>query len=441
MKKVGIVICNYNKAEKALECIQCILESKFQDFDVYVVDNASSDNSVDAIKERYGDKVTLIVNEENLGGSGGFNKGLRTAYDKGYEYLMCVDNDAMLDENAVGNLYTFLEEHEEAGMAGSKIYHLENPDYIQQFGQEIDFEYFCTVVPHLNMYEDGSMPDYLYVDSVAACSLMVRRSTIDKIGFIPEENFLYWDDTEWCYLCNKAGMKVASVGNSMALHAMGAKNEDVNTFPTYYAWRNWIRFFAKYTDEKRLSKMADVFLDSIFQIVYEGLHNGEESRVKTVMLAYEDAINNVTGKAGENRIFDLDFNEKNYRKVFEASDTYYIEENGHEVLAQRIKQLAEDMGYHIDWKERECEGVKNISLCDNIFEIDDMTRNKIYIDINDCIFMDEDDALDIINYNYSKRTFIFAQKPVFLEKIREMRECCQSDKSMNCDKNGMASKL
>jgi len=426
MKKVGIVICNYNKADKVLECIQCILESKFQDFDIYVVDNASTDNSVEAIKEKYADKykdkITLLVNDENLGGSGGFNRGLRYAYDKGYEYLMCVDNDAMLDENAVGNLYKFLEEHTEAGMAGSKIYHLENPDYIQQFGQEIDFEYFCTVVPHLNMYEDGSMPEYLYVDSVAACSLMIRRSTIDKIGFMPEENFLYWDDTEWCYLCNKAGLKVASVGNSMALHAMGAKNETVNTFPTYYAWRNWIRFFAKYTDEKRLNKMAEVFLDSIFQIVYEGLHNGEENRAKTVMLAYEDAINNVTGKAGENRIYDLDFNDKNYRKVFENSNEYYIEENGHEITAMKIKELASDLGYNIEWKEKAENGVGIISLCDSIFDIDDMTMKKIYIDINDCVFIDEDDELDIINYNYSKRTFIFANKPVFLQKIKELRK-------------------
>lgn len=421
MKKVGIVICNYNKADKVLDCIQCILESKFQNFDIYVVDNASVDNSVEAIKEKYADKVTLLVNEENLGGSGGFNRGLRYAYNKGYKYLMCVDNDAMLDENAVGNLYNFLEEHDEVGMAGSKIYHLENPDYIQQFGQEIDFEYFCTVVPHLNIYEDNSMPDYLYVDSVAACSLMVRREIIDKIGFMPEENFLYWDDTEWCYLCNKVGMKVASVGTSKALHAMGAKNEAVNTFPTYYAWRNWIRFFAKYTDEKRLSKMADVFLNSIFQIVYEGLHNGEESRVKTVMLAYEDAINNVTGKAGENRIFEIDFNDKNYRKVFENSNTYYIEENGHEIAAQRLKSIALELGYDIDWEEEAEKGVKVISLCNDIFEIDDMTREKIYIDINDCVFMDEDDAMDVINYNYSKKAFIFANKPVFLQKIREIR--------------------
>ena len=93
MKKIGIVICNFNKADKVLECIQCVLESKFQDFDIYVVDNASIDNSVKMINEKYGDKVNLIVNEENLGGSGGFNKGLRTAYDKGYEYLMCIDND------------------------------------------------------------------------------------------------------------------------------------------------------------------------------------------------------------------------------------------------------------------------------------------------------------------------------------------------------------
>ena len=345
MKKIGIVICNFNKVDKVLECIQCILENKFTDYDLYVVDNASTDGAPEAIKEKYGDKVRLIVNKENLGGSGGFNTGLRAAYKEGYEYLMCVDNDAMLDENAIGNLYEFLEEHDEVGMAASKIYHLEAPDYIQQFGQTIDFEYFCTDVPHLDMYEDGSMPDYLYVDSVAACSLMIRRSTIDKIGFMPEENFLYWDDTEWCYLCNKSGMKVASVGTSKALHAMGAKKETVNTFPTYYAWRNWINFFVKYTTEKDLDRMTDTFLNSMFQIVYEGLHNGEYNRAKTVMLAYDDAIHGITGKAGENRIFELDFNEKPFRELFESADSFYINENEHSVMAERVRILAKNFGY------------------------------------------------------------------------------------------------
>jgi hypothetical protein len=333
---------------------------------------------------------------------------------------MCVDNDALLDENAVGNLVAFLDEHEEVGMAASKIYHLEAPDYIQQFGQKIDFEYFCTEVPCLNMVEDGTMPDYLYVDSVAACSLMVRRTTIDKIGFLPEENFLYWDDTEWCYLCNLAGMKVASVGTSKALHAMGAKKEAVNTFPTYYAWRNWIRFFSKYTSEERLDKMAETFLDSIFSVVYAGIHKGEYNEMKTVMLAYDDAIHGITGKAGENRIFDIDVNYKPFKKLFSSAESFYIDEGEFTILGGWLKSLPQQLGIHISWSDRPAVGVKTISLCENIFKIEDLSLSKVYIDVNKCILQDEDDVLDVINYNYSRRSFILAQKSVFLQKIREV---------------------
>jgi hypothetical protein len=419
MKRVGIVICNYNKVDKVLECIQCILEQKFTNYDIYVVDNASTDGSVKSILEKYGDKVELIVNEENLGGSGGFNTGLRTAYSKGYPYLMCVDNDAMLDENAVGNLVAFLDEHVEVGIAASKIYHLEEPDYIQQFGQKIDFEYFCTEVPCLNMIEDGTMPDYLYVDSVAACSLMVRRTTIDQIGFMPEENFLYWDDTEWCYLCNRAGMKVASVGTSKALHAMGAKKEDVNTFPTYYAWRNWIRFFSKYTSRERLDKMTETFLGSIFSVVYMGIHKGEYNRMKTVMLAYDDAIHGITGKAGENRIFDIDVNYEPFKKLFSSAKCFYLEEGEFPALAGWLKGLPQQLGINITWADTPAAGVKTISLCEDIFKIDDLSLSKVYMDIDKCLLQDEEDVLDVINYNYSRRSFIMAQKPLFLQKIKE----------------------
>jgi hypothetical protein len=421
MKRVGIVICNYNKVDKVLECIQCILEQRYTDFDIYVVDNGSTDSSVAEITKKYDKAVTLIANKENLGGSGGFNTGLKCAYSKGYEYLMCVDNDAMLDENAVGELVTFLDKHSEVGIAASKIYHLQNPEYIQQYGQSIDFEYFCTEVPHLNMLEDGSMPDYLYVDSVPACSLMVRRTTIDKIGFLPEENFLYWDDTEWCYLCNRAGMKVASVGTSKALHDMGAKKEDVNTFPTYYAWRNWIRFFMKYTPQDRWDKMTETFLDCLFQITYEGIHKGEYNKMKTVMLAYDDAIHGVTGKAGENRIFDIDFNYEPFRKLFSSGGSFYIDAGKYPMLSEWLRNLPSQLGIDVKWADTESKGARTIKLCENIFNIEDLSLKYVYIDEDRCILQDEDDVLDVINYNYSKRTFIMAQKPVFLERLRELR--------------------
>ena len=424
MKQIGIVICNYNKKNDALACIRSILESKFQDYDIYVVDNASTDGSAEAIRNAYGEQVTLLVNQENLGGSGGFNTGLRAAFQKGYPYLMCVDNDALLDENAVGNLLAFLQEHPETGIAAAKIYHREAPDYVQQFGQKIDFENFCTDVTYLNAYEDGSMPEYVYTDAVAACALMIRRSVIEKIGFMPEENFLYWDDTEWCYLCNRARWKVASVGNAMALHAMGAKKELENTFPTYYAWRNWIRFFMRYTEPGDWEAMAGTFLDSMFQIVYEGLHKGEKNRSRTVMLAYDDALHGVTGKAGENRIFTLDTADGPWDKLFSAAPAYVLHTDKYPGTAQDIRDRAERMGYDIRWYDvsEAPENTPEIILCDNIFQIEDLSLQKIYIDINDCILASEEDVLDVINYNYSRRTFIEAQKPIFLQKLREQRQ-------------------
>jgi GT2 family glycosyltransferase len=419
LKKVAIIICNYNKEKEVLACIRCVLEQKFTDYALYVVDNASTDGSVQAIREMYPTQVHLIVNSENLGGSGGFNAGLKKAFEEGYPYLMCVDNDAMLDADAVGKLVAFLDAHPEVGMAASKVYHLDAPEYIQQYGQKIDFESFCTEVPDLNRPEDGTQPDYRYVDAVAACALMVRRTTVEKIGLMPEENFLYWDDTEWCYRCSLAGMKVASVGTSKVYHEMGARKEDINTFPTYYSWRNWIRFFAKYTPDDRLEKLSRDVLGSVFYEVYGGIHRGEYNRMRTVMMAYDDALCGVAGKAGPNRIFAVDHNEEPFRRMFASCTRFYIEENHYPALASWLRELPGQLGIEgISWADAPAPGVKTISLCESIFRIDDMSLTKIYIDLDNCIFRDEDDALDVINFNYSKRSFIISQKPIFLEKLR-----------------------
>ena len=128
MKRVGAVICNFNKKEDVLNCIQSVLESKYTDYDLYVVDNASSDGSAEAIREKYGSQVTVLVNAENLGGSGGFNTGLRKALEKGYEYLYCLDNDgARLMKMQWVSWWSFWQTHPDSGMAGSRVYHMENP--------------------------------------------------------------------------------------------------------------------------------------------------------------------------------------------------------------------------------------------------------------------------------------------------------------------------
>jgi GT2 family glycosyltransferase len=400
-----------------------VLENTFTAFDLYVVDNASTDDSVARIRAAYGNTLTLIENAENLGGSGGFNAGLRAALAHGYPYVMCIDNDALLDENAIGALYDFLEHNPDVGMAASRIDHMECPDYVQNYGQMIDFDHFSTVVPYLNHLEDGTLPDVVYPDGVPACSLMVRSSTIDAIGLMPEENFLYWDDTEWCYRCWLSGRKVASVGASIALHAMGAKKEAVNTFPTYYAWRNWIRFFVKFTPEEYREQMSTTFLKSIFDVLYSGQYKNEHNTAQTVMRAYEDAVRGITGKAGADRIFDVDFNETPFCELFASSDTFVLDTGDCPNYEPRIKHLADKLGYSIKWLTTPTEGVPTITLCESIFKLQmqDENPNHIYVDIDDCILRTHKDWERVQAYKVECDKFLGEQRSFFDEIYGNVR--------------------
>lgn len=417
MKTTGIVICNYNKCDYVLGCIQSVLESKTDDYDLYVVDNASTDDSVEKIQELYGDRLNLIVNEENLGGSGGFNTGIRKVVSAGYKYVWCLDNDVLVDEEALTYLVKFLDEHEETGMVGSKVYHMENPDYVQQFGITIDFNELCVEAKYLNEFEDGTMPEVVYSDAVAACSVLVRTSLIKEIGPMPEANFLYWDDTEWGYRCNRAGYKVASYGKSKVLHAMGAKKESVNTFPVYYAWRNWINFFIKYTPEENMERVAETFIQSVFEIVYGGYYRGEYNKAKTVMYAYDDALHGVYGKAPADKIFDIDYNHSKLQKLVEGKEVIYIENTGHEALGERVAEKILNFNPDVKIIYEPVDGVEPqlfIKLCNYIFALRVTEDKVVYIDEDENILSDSQDEIKVRNYNISKQAFMFSQKPLFM---------------------------
>lgn len=430
MKTTGVVICNYNKCDYVINCIQSVLESKTDDYDLYVVDNASTDDSVEKITKLYGDKLTLIVNKENLGGSGGFNTGIKKVVDAGYKYVWCLDNDVLVDEEALMTLVEFLDKHKEAGMAGSKVYHMENPDYVQQFGMTISFDDFCVDANYLNWQEDGTMPEVVYSDAVAACSLLVRTSLIKEIGMMPEENFLYWDDTEWGYKCNLAGYKVASCGKSKVLHAMGAKKENVNTFPIYYAWRNWINFFVRYTPESKLEKMCESFIESIFEIVYGGYYRNEFNKVKTVMYAYDDALHGIFGKASPGKIFDIDFNESKLKKLVEGKKYIYIEGVSHEALQEKIMtkiKIYNPSAKFISETDNDVVPDMFIKLTTYIFLLRIIEDGVIYIDEDENILADSSDKIKVKNYNTAMQAFMFSQKPLFMMLANNLRNKTSKD--------------
>lgn len=424
MKKIGIVICNYNKREYVVNCIQSVLESKTDDFDIYVVDNASTDDSVKAIRETYGGKVTVLVNKENLGGSGGFNTGIRRVLEEGYEYLYCLDNDVLVDENAVGALADYLDAHEDTGVAGSIVYHMDYPDYVQQYGLDIDFENYTAITHYADFPDDGSIPEVNFCDTVATCSVMIRTSCIrtTEIGIMPENNFIYWDDMEWIYRFTLAGFKVVTIKDSVVLHKMGSNTRPANTFINYYMWRNRINFFMRYTPEDKIDTMSYRILSAVFDSLYESMYREEHHVMQTISYAFYDAVRGVRGKAAEHKIMENDANDDKFLRYVKDKKSFYLMPCGdtarQEMAENYIKALAPELERCLDPESADF----SVCLCDYVMHVRDGDRKIVYIDTENNCILDDEDWTAVENYAYCKSLFIYMNQAPFLDAVYSLRK-------------------
>ena len=423
MNPIGVVICNYNKKEFVLQCIQSVLESKVHNFDIYMVDNASTDGSVDAVRKNYGEQVTILENKENLGGSGGFNTGLRVVRDKGYSYFMCLDDDASVDENAINELYEYMEKNPDVGMAGARVYHRQFPDYIQQCGLMIDFEHCQAHTLYADRLEDGSLPEVVECDTVATCAVMIRGDAIrtTDVGIMPEDNFIYWDDMEWGYRIKLAGYRVVTLAEAKALHQMGANTKKENTFINYYMWRNRTNFFMRFTPEAQMEAMSVKVLGAVFDAMYESMFREEHNVRQTISYAFYDALAGVRGKADSYKIMKNDANDNKLIQTLQGRKSFAIEENNQEEDAYYLRNFIASVCPDLR-EEEQTKAEIVFRFCDYIFYSEKMPDGKeILIDSERNCVVDENDIEICKNYGYSKWLFIYMNQGVFLAAARRMR--------------------
>ncbi|MBF0566490.1 MAG: glycosyltransferase family 2 protein [Nitrospirae bacterium] len=336
-KRVAAVICNWNKKDYLLGCLESVIGQTLRahppaqsgnfiksdvltELDVFVVDNASTDGSAESVANTYGDSVTLIRNAVNRGGAGGFNDGIREALrsNRDYDYLVLLDNDVQLDSRAIDELVNFMESTHNAAMAGSKIYSMSNPGTLQEFGAGLDWEH-ATIAPHKKGYSEtvhGALVANIETDYVPACASIVRRSAIEKCGAMEESYFIYWDDIEWAWRMRRFGYSIFVVASSLVWHHMGTSNKK-NLAPTYYFWRNRVRFFKKYGGR---TSMYALFLDAYTALFTCGVF--EKTNTSAILSqALADGLNDVGGRRDfeDGMVLNLD-TPKNFLAIYAEED-------------------------------------------------------------------------------------------------------------------------
>lgn len=300
MKDLGIVICNFNKVNYLKGCLESLYKSDFEDliYDVIVVDNASTDGSPDFIKENY-PKIVLLQNETNTGGSGGFDRGIRYAMQKKYDYVVLLDNDILLESNTILNLYKYIKLNPKAGVVGSKICTMDNPDILQEMGSFIDYENKFNVYTPLKSHKDDSLlPEVVECDYVPACCMITTKEVLEKVGSFNTEHFIYWDDMDWCTRVKRENYEIYAINSSRVFHKMGAANH-TNTFGFYYFERNKIMFFLKYLEDNKFDNFVNSICNWLISLTFFSNLKGNYATPKSFLCAIDDLFIGKLGKQDE----------------------------------------------------------------------------------------------------------------------------------------------
>ena len=245
---ISIVIVNWNTKDLLRDCLKSVYQTvKDVKFEVIVVDNASNDGSVAMVTEEFTD-VVIIENSENRGFGAANNQAF--AVMKG-RYALLLNTDAVLTENAVHELFTFMENHEEAAMAGGQLL---DRDGSRQ-NSIANFPTIFTLLFNISFLEylfPRKYPSKRYkhekplaVESVIGACVMVRKKAMDEVGVFDERYFFFFEETDWALQMRVAGWRVYHVPSAMIYHLQG-KSIGTNIRSRIEFYRSRYRFFAKW---------------------------------------------------------------------------------------------------------------------------------------------------------------------------------------------------
>lgn len=243
--RVVIVIPNYNLKSDLNECLESLKNSEYSNMDVVVVDNASSDDSVNFIESRH-PWVKVIAQDQNGGYASALNEGILYSWKSNPEYFLLLNNDTLVPPDTVRELVKTLEKDPDIAIAAPKIIYHDQPEIIFSLGDKI---YPWLPLPIRFGKQKKDKPEYdqtLEFDYVFGCALLVRASVFSKIGLFDTSYFMFYEDADFCRRVRDAGFKIVRVGKTIIRHKSSRSVKKEPERMTFFRARNRSRFYKRY---------------------------------------------------------------------------------------------------------------------------------------------------------------------------------------------------
>jgi len=236
LPRVFVIILNWNGRDDTLECLASIKEMDYSNYEIVVVDNGSVDDSVDAILTQHPD-ITLLQTGVNLGYAGGNNVGIRWALKQGADYILLLNNDTIVAADLLSAFVNAANQLPTGSVLGAKIYFYDKPDIIWFAGGR--WQVNNNRFEHIGggQLDNSEFNKITQVDYVTGCALFVDSETLKEVGFLDEDFFLYFEETDWCYRAREKDHKCYVIPKAKLWHKAsssfgGAYSPQVKYFMT-----------------------------------------------------------------------------------------------------------------------------------------------------------------------------------------------------------------
>jgi len=266
MKHVVISLLNFNGKKNTLDCLKSLKSVKRNNFrlTIVVVDNASTDGSVENIKHYVSssmyDGIRIIENKKNLGFSGGHNVTIQYALEDRADYVLILNNDTYVDRDFLVELLKVAEGDSSVGILVPKIYFAPGFEYHENRyseneigkvlwygGGEMDW---ANVIGHhrgVDEVDKGQFDKTEETEIATGCCMMIKKEVFEKAGILDDKYFLYYEDSDLSVRVKNKGFKIMYVPRSIIFHKnAGSVGGSGSKLQDYYIVRNRLLFGMRY---------------------------------------------------------------------------------------------------------------------------------------------------------------------------------------------------
>lgn len=237
------LILNYNCSQETILLFRQLIELELESLNILVIDNNSTEEDKLQLKENIPSE-NLIFNKKNLGYAGGNNIGIEIALNENAEYIWVLNPDIRINNQTLPILIKTISEDTSLAAVGPRIVHRHNKERIFSDGEMLVMDDKCGTFQKNYNLEILRVPkkiDY-NIDYINGSSILLNSRAIREIGKFPEEYFLYFEETDWCFKAKKYKWRLAINSNASVYNLTSLKKSVFH----YFFMRNKLIFSKKY---------------------------------------------------------------------------------------------------------------------------------------------------------------------------------------------------